>query len=138
MIPAHKNRAAILADLRSRGLKFRIHPDTGEMQFLDAQGVLNAEERDWLDVVRKGLTQALRREAGLCERCGLSKVRVYFGEEESMLSCHDCRMEVGMPIHQRLMQDKRLAAAAKKKRPDAAAVNPDFGLPGFDEEGETP
>lgn len=63
-----ENRAAILAGFRERGVQFRLTPSG--MQYRDSQGVLLPEEQEALDLCRPGLTEYLRKEAGVCIQCG--------------------------------------------------------------------
>lgn len=119
MITAESNRAAILDSLRSRGVRIRLV--AGQLEYQDCGSVLEAWEKEAIEVCREGLTAQLRLEAGLCVRCG-GKI-----QDRRATVCHACIMAFGMPIHQRLMADKRIAAAAKKQKPkDAADTNPDF------------
>lgn len=68
ILSADKNREAILRDLRTRGVEFRLCPDRG-MQWRDVRGMLSENERIALDVCRESLMQHLRHEAKLCREC---------------------------------------------------------------------
>jgi len=66
------NLAAILADLRARGVEFRLS-SAGPMQYRDRAGVLTEDEHMGLGMCRQSLTMQLRREASLCIKCGVNR-----------------------------------------------------------------
>lgn len=62
-----------LAEMTKQGVNFRLSPDTLEMQFSAADGVLSEWEREYLHEYRKQFTEALRHERGLCITCGMEQ-----------------------------------------------------------------
>jgi hypothetical protein len=64
------NTRAILADLAARGIRFDLID--GVFRYCNEKALLNPEEEAGIDICRPSLTEALRRQRGLCVHCGRS------------------------------------------------------------------
>lgn len=69
----YENLCAILADLKARGVRWK--EAGGTLKFRDALGVLSEGEKAGLELCRAGLTEAYRRQRGLCIACGLDTAK---------------------------------------------------------------
>lgn len=122
-----ERRAAILSDLRARGVRLTIN-SRGEMKCSDPSEVLSDFERAGIKSCSAGLTYQLRRELGLCGLCGGGLQ----GKEKGSKTCAPCVTKHGRierdALADRLSGKKFEAAAAEQEH----EVEPIEELPEFD------
>lgn len=105
-----ENRAAILEDLRKRGVRLSVD-SMGRMRYIDFDDCLQDYELAAIESCREGLTHQLRQELGLCGLCG-GRLK---GPEHSGKTCKDCIRTVGFEKYYALTSRHSAQATQNEK-----------------------